>query len=335
MDFYLLVLLICTTPALLMIDSPIDGGAISAILAIALAFSARTIRPGQADHFFVLARPVVFVVAIPAVWILVQILPLGFSGLSNPIWDSASVGIGHPMLGLISIDPGLTLLSLSRYFTILAVLFLSMVVSIDRPRAQWVLFALTAATALTALVLIGDDLAGTKFLFATENTASGIGALDSATLGLILSSASAIRVFDRFETQRTKGKSVDCPLRDSIPVLCRCVCGVCGCNFTPRDRVSDSCGRFGPCDTCIRRVDTPTRIGTMGAFGDRVSRDRHCGIGCGNAARFSDSGTGSSPAPANHGAALLPYRANSGCKSLDRNWRRDIRGPNTHLSGCR
>ena len=80
MDFYLLVLLICTTPALLMIDSPIAGGAISAILAIALAFSARTIRPGQADHFFVLARPIVFVVAIPAVWILVQILPLGFSG---------------------------------------------------------------------------------------------------------------------------------------------------------------------------------------------------------------------------------------------------------------
>ena len=226
MDFYLLVLLICTTPALLMIDSPIAGGAISAILAIALAFSARTIRPGQADHFFVLARPIVFVVAIPAVWILVQILPLGFSSLSNPIWESASVGIGHPMLGRISIDPGLTLLSLSRYFSILAILFLSMVVSIDRARAEWVLFALTAATASTALVLIGDDLGGIKFLFTTENAASRIGALDSATLGLILSSASAIRVFDRFDTQRTKDKSA--VVRFAIAILF-CVIAFAAC----------------------------------------------------------------------------------------------------------
>ena len=72
---------------------------ISAILAMALAFAARTIRPGQADHFFSLARPVAVVAAIPAVWILVQILPLEIAGVSNPIWDSASVGIGHPIRG--------------------------------------------------------------------------------------------------------------------------------------------------------------------------------------------------------------------------------------------
>ena len=69
------------------------------------------------------------------------------------------------------------------------------------------LFSLTTATALTALVLIGDDLAGLNFLFTTENRASGIGALDSAALGLILSAASAKGVFERLETQRNKGKS--------------------------------------------------------------------------------------------------------------------------------
>jgi hypothetical protein len=89
----------------------------------------------------------------------------------------------------------------------MAVLFLSMVASLDRQRARWVLFALTAGTALTALVLIGDNFAGVNFLSATENTAPRIGALDSAALGLILSSACAIGVFDRFETQRIKGKS--------------------------------------------------------------------------------------------------------------------------------
>ena len=106
-----------------------------------------------------------------------------------------------------------------------------MIASLDRQRAQWVLFALTTATALTALILIGDDLAGMKFLFAAENTALGIGALDSAALGLILSSASAIGVFDRFETQRIKGKSSIATFADGIRFLCRCLCGMRGLQF--------------------------------------------------------------------------------------------------------
>ena len=207
MHFYLLVLLIYATPAFLIIDSPIEDGVIPGILALAFAFVARTIRPGQADHFLNIARPVAIVAAVPAVWMIVQMLPLGIVGVSNPIWDSASAGIGHPIRGSISIDPGFTLLSLSRYFTMTAVLFLSIVASLDRQLAQWVLFALTTATALIALVLIGDDVTGRNFLFATDHKALGSGALDSAALGLILSSASAIGEFDRFQTQRIKGKS--------------------------------------------------------------------------------------------------------------------------------
>jgi hypothetical protein len=207
MHFYLLVLLICATPAFLIIGSPIEDGVIPGILALAFAFVARTIRPGEADHFSNLARPVAIVAAVPAVWMIVQMLPLGITGVSNPIWDSASAGIGHPIRGSISIDPGITLLSLCRYFTMTAVLFLSLVASLDRQLAQWVLFALTTATALIALVLIGDDVAGRNVIFAADNQALRTGALDSAALGLILSSASAIGEFDRFQTQRIKGKS--------------------------------------------------------------------------------------------------------------------------------
>jgi hypothetical protein len=207
MHFYLLVMLICATPAFLIIDSPIEDGVIPVILALAFAFVARTIRPGQADHFSNLARPVAIVAAVPAVWIIVQMLPLGITGVSNPIWDSASVGIGHPIRGSISIDPGITLLSLCRYFTMTAALFLSLVASLDRQLAQWVLFALMTATASIALVLIGDDIAHTNFLFAADGKSLGIGALDSAALGLILSFASAIGEFDRFQTQRIKGQS--------------------------------------------------------------------------------------------------------------------------------
>jgi hypothetical protein len=207
MHFYLLVLLIWATPSLLIIDSRIDEGVIPAIVALAVAFAARTIRPGQADHLIALARPVAVAAAIPAIWIFMQMLPLEIVGISNPIWDSAAMGIGHPIRGAITVDPGFTLLSLARYFTTMGILFLSIITCLDRRRAEWVLFALTTATAMTALVLVGDHLSGVNVLFATANAALGAGALDSAALGLILSSASAIRAFERFETQRIRGNS--------------------------------------------------------------------------------------------------------------------------------
>ena len=208
MHFYLLILLICATPELLIIDSPINDGVIPAILAMAVAFAARTIRPGQADYFFALARPIAVVAAIPAVWIFVQMLPLEIVGISNPIWDSASLGFERPIRGKITIDPGITLLSLFRYLTMTAILFLSMYVSLDRQRAEWVLIALSTGTALTALVLLGDEHAGANFLFSTANAVPGIGALDSAALGSVLASANGIRAFERFETQRIKGNSI-------------------------------------------------------------------------------------------------------------------------------
>ena len=40
----------------------------------------------------------------------------------------------------------------------------------------------------------------------------------------------------------------------------------------------------------------------MGTFGDRISRDRHCDIGCGNAARFSDNGIDAASGPASRGS---------------------------------
>ena len=73
----------------------------------------------------------------------------------------------------------------------------------------------------------------------------------------------------------------------------------------------------------------------MGTFSDRIGRDRHRDIGCGNAARFSDNGIDAASGPACLDFALIRYRANSGCKSLDRYGRRDIRDPYTHLSGRR
>ena len=51
-------------------------------------------------------------------------------------------------------------MALGLYLTAAAVALLSAAVAVDRQRAEWILFTLMGATALIALILLTDDLAG-------------------------------------------------------------------------------------------------------------------------------------------------------------------------------
>src|SRR5450631_1976015 len=159
-----LVLLIVTTPVILIFDGPIIHGLVTATAAVSLAIVALRIRPGEAGFLSTVIRPMAIIAAIPALWMLVQVLPLKTVGLANPIWESAAAALGRPLAGSISIDPGATLISLARYLSAAAIAFVAAAVAIDRRRAEWVLFALTAATTLIALMVLAAGFGGFTFL---------------------------------------------------------------------------------------------------------------------------------------------------------------------------
>src|ERR1039458_6767396 len=69
-------LLIVTTPAILVIDGPIIQGLVIAATAISVALVAVRIRPGEADFLSSVIRPMAVVAVIPALWMVVQVLPL-------------------------------------------------------------------------------------------------------------------------------------------------------------------------------------------------------------------------------------------------------------------
>ena len=94
--------------------------------------------------------------AVPALWLLFQVLPLRV--LVHPIWMSAEKALGHPVHGAVSIDPGAGLIALGQYLSMCAVTAVSAAVAVDRQRAEWILFALTAAAAAIALIVLTDDL---------------------------------------------------------------------------------------------------------------------------------------------------------------------------------
>jgi hypothetical protein len=111
---FFLVLLIVTTPVILIFDGPIIHGLVTAAAAVSVASVALRIRPGEAGFLSSVIRPMAIIAAIPALWMLVQVLPLKSVGLANPIWESAAAALGRPLAGSISIDPGLTVSSLRQ-----------------------------------------------------------------------------------------------------------------------------------------------------------------------------------------------------------------------------
>src|SRR5262249_39729126 len=77
-----------------------------------------------------------------------------------------------------------------------AIIFLATAVAIDRQQVGWLLTALTIATTIIAVIVIGHELGA----FTPPNKTLGTDARDSIALGIVLSTVTAIRAFERHET---------------------------------------------------------------------------------------------------------------------------------------
>jgi hypothetical protein len=200
----LIVLLIVTIPASLILDGPITHGLIVAAAAALVAIVALRLRPGGAGFLATVIRPLALLAAIPALWMFAQIMPLGALGLAHPIWGSAAEALGRPIVGSISINPGATLVALARYLSTFAVAFVAAAVAVDRYRAGWILFALTASTTLIALFLLALSLGEITFL-SNSNNALAIGdrAAECSALGVIVAAAAALHILERSQADQS------------------------------------------------------------------------------------------------------------------------------------
>jgi hypothetical protein len=211
----ILVTLICASPIMLLWDGPIMQSLVAGVVTVALAITAQTLRPGETEFLVSIIRPLAAIAAIPALWVLVQLLPLRL--LAHPIWKSAETALGHPVAGTITVDPGMSIIALGQYLSVIAVAFLSAAVAVDRQRAEWILFALTATVVAIALITQMHDLP----------TFARAQAIDCVSMGTIIASTACIRAIERYETRRSS------PQR-SVPVLlwtfvaCSAALAICG-----------------------------------------------------------------------------------------------------------
>ena len=191
----ILVLLILSSPLCLIFDGPITYGLIAAAAAVSVAIVGLRIRPGEAEFLSSLIRPVALVAAVPVLAILIQLMPLRSIGLANPIWQSAATALSRPVIGSITVDPGATLICLARYLSLAGLVFVVAAIAIDRHRANWILFVLTMATALSALMMLAGWLGGDTHI--QDRALFIAAATDSAVLGIILAIAAALQTLER------------------------------------------------------------------------------------------------------------------------------------------
>jgi hypothetical protein len=195
---FILVVLICESPAILLWDGLITQALVTGAIAAAMMITARALGPDETKFFVSIIRPLVATAAVPALWMVMQVLPL--RALAHPMWKSAETALGHPLAGTISIDLGASVLALGRYLSAIAVVVLSAAIAVDRRRAEWLLFALSGACTLIGLIV----LAHVSF-----PTGSGLPpfvpapALDCVAIGTIIASATGIRAIERYETRRS------------------------------------------------------------------------------------------------------------------------------------
>jgi hypothetical protein len=220
----LLVVLICASPAVLFFDGPIAHGVLAGVAAVGIAIISRTMRPGETEFFLSFSKRAATLVAIPALWMLIQVLPLPF--LAHPIWTSAETAIGHPIKGSISIDIGASVMALGFYLTIVAVAFWSAAVAVDRQRAEWILFSLMTATALIGLTVTATNLFELPYFNSKTLVFDRTQAIDSVAMGVVIAGAAIIRTLERYETRRASpDRSVAALLRTFV--ACAAALAIC------------------------------------------------------------------------------------------------------------
>jgi len=85
--FLILITLICASPFMPFVDGHLVIGIEATTMAVATALVARKSPSEQTGPLLGLFRLVLAVGATLALWMIVQLLPLGYIGVANPIWQ--------------------------------------------------------------------------------------------------------------------------------------------------------------------------------------------------------------------------------------------------------
>lgn len=179
----------------MILDGIVAQSLFAVLAAAALAVVGVTVRAADVNLAAHVTRRLKLAAALPAIWMVVQILPMPF--WSHSIWINANEALNQKSWGHISVDIGQTFAALAFYLGNLSLIVVSVFVTRDRRRAELTLLTLTAVITLTTMaLLISKAIVGS----ATGDFNQMLSAFSS--LGIILSLTSGLRIVERYESRQ-------------------------------------------------------------------------------------------------------------------------------------
>ena len=156
--YYLLIALFVATLAGPFLPENLVQHAVHITSALLLTVVATTASPMELSDARLSARRCAAAMLVPIAWMLIQLVPLPFASLENPIWSITALALNEPsLLGRVSTNAGSTLTALAWFLTILSLALSTVILTKDRRRAEILLFVLTAVGTLwTAADLLGN-----------------------------------------------------------------------------------------------------------------------------------------------------------------------------------
>jgi hypothetical protein len=149
----------------------------------------------------------------PIAWMVLQIAPLPFESLVNPIWSTASMALNEPSSwGHVSIGPGNTLRSLILYSTILALVIATVIVTRDRQRAETILFGSSAVTTFMSAEILLGQLNSFAGMLPAAGTSAAATFVAASALGTLANSAALMMAIERHLSRRDIEGSSSTPL---------------------------------------------------------------------------------------------------------------------------
>lgn len=218
---FILIALVLASPAILLWDGLIAQGFITLVVSIALVATSFTLSASEVKFLSLCIRAAAVGAAIPALWILFQMIPV--QALAHPIWMSAAAALKQPLTGKISIDIGATILSFSQYIALCAAGLLAAAVAMDRNRAQSLLFVLGVSGAVASLLMISRKLVVSDFQLSTFQHAQ---ALDCIGMSAIFAAAAALHTFEHDGTPRSPRRASEVVRRWTL-IACMAAFAVC------------------------------------------------------------------------------------------------------------
>ena len=207
--FRITLLLILGASVFLFVDGPIVQGLVGAFTVIGIVAGLSGLRRLEGDHLSISIQWMLVVMALPAMWIAIQLLPVPMS-IAHPIWSSARDALGQPLFSHLSIDLGDTISAFGEYCTLAGVVLLAALVTLDRERAELTLSALTAVSAFSALILLVDRVSGYALIGNISLSGDRVPFEALACLGIPLTATAIDRAVERYET---RGLARKIPLR--------------------------------------------------------------------------------------------------------------------------